>query len=464
MYKTNKQLIVLLIDTSGSMSENGVIISKALNEFKTYFQENFNKDALQFIEISVIISNSLKAKTSLPPKSLFLFEKYQIKIQNGGDNTNDAILLCENVIQDWKLRNPKGMIPIVILLTDEENNSITTGVQETISKNVKYKKYFFWLYAFAKEGYKLKIQTRKIKIFYERKKMFLYAFFKNVLFDFVLKRQKIFSIKNLIVSFFEKNLKISIFIGFSVFLFWEFYFVNIYNLNITINQYQKIQNNISLMDSLIQIETDSLIKDNELVEGTQINVNIKFDFDKTINIYKNGECKKCDSLVFKYELIDVISDYELGEYHPAKTKATKISCLFLENKIEYLGTKYSFDGAIVCRIQGETDAVSIRDGGIPYKGEYGNINGEIYKLVNNSDSKPELSTIYLAEGSNSIDTNEKLAFMRAYGMHSFLKKEVEDFIINEPHFQFRAKTNNNKKGGNYRKIIVEIIFFNVHER
>lgn len=242
------------------------------------------------------------------------------------------------------------------------------------------------------------------------------------------------------------------------------------------NNTQTINNiniNIDDVNNKLEVEKDKLRDSVNLVTNIEnyesdINITMKFESVKNTQIQKHSDdCNDCNYLELEYTLVDSIADYELGIYNITSTPITEISARYLQQKIAELSEQYYFKGGIIVEIDGEADANPILEPGIRYLGEYGAINGELY-LFKNADEYKHIFKSRWAQDSTQksilyIQSNEELAFMRAYAFADFLRKEVDLFVVNKPGFQYTAKENTTY-GGAYRKIVIKIRFNGVYEK
>lgn len=206
----------------------------------------------------------------------------------------------------------------------------------------------------------------------------------------------------------------------------------------------------------IKIEIEKLIE----INNTEIK-NYETNYpenDININIEKETDWIGGDTDVkFRYEFKDVIDDYNLGAYlHNSSDKVWRSNRILLLNLLD-LQRKFEVRGEIYVKVTGETDAYEVTD--LTYKGEFGQLidkvfyeSGRWYKMSMKKDDK--------------IKNNHELAFLRGYSTWDLVRRNF-DLVISRPtQFQqvVRVNDNTNKYGGRYRRVIIEMMLYNVEER
>ena len=236
-------------------------------------------------------------------------------------------------------------------------------------------------------------------------------------------------------------------------------------------KYEKYQEfMLSLND--IAYNEENIIKErlktitNSLTEENSISENVKTDVKATVKEEVNLEGNKEINLHVEY-LYEVIKatieqktdDFPPGGYKLTSSNAAKLTAKLLKQTIENDLAKYFTSGTKVSiKITGTTDGTPIQ-AAIPYTGDYGNFNEEMYFLNDN------LETVSISSNSG-IKTNAQLAFLRTQGIRKFLETYVEPLKQTDNSFQHFAIVKS-EKGSQYRKISVEIVIhdaFNLQKR
>jgi uncharacterized protein YegL len=203
----------------------------------------------------------------------------------------------------------------------------------------------------------------------------------------------------------------------------------------------------------IKIEIDKLIEIN-INEIKNYETNFP---DNNINININSETDWIggdSDLKFVYEFKEKIDDYNLGAYsHNSSQKVWQSSRILLKNLYD-IQSRFKINGKVYIKITGETDAVPVSN--LIYKGEFGNLKDKIFyknrawfKISKNNEDK--------------INDNNELAFLRGYAIWDLIRRNF-DFVIRQPtQYQQVVKVNDNtsKIGGTYRRVIVEMIFYDI---
>lgn len=206
----------------------------------------------------------------------------------------------------------------------------------------------------------------------------------------------------------------------------------------------------------IKIEIEKLIE----INNTEIK-NYEANYPENninINIEKETDWIGGDTDVkFKYEFKDVIDDYNLGAYlHNSSDKVWRSNRILLLNLLD-LQRKFDVNGEIYIKVTGETDAYEVQD--LTYKGEFGQLSDKVfyesgrwYKMSLKKDDK--------------IKNNHELAFLRGYSTWDLVRRNFELVISRPTQFQqvVRVNDNTNRYGGRYRRVIIEMILYDVEER
>ncbi len=204
----------------------------------------------------------------------------------------------------------------------------------------------------------------------------------------------------------------------------------------------------------------SLSEENSVSENVKTEVKatvkdeINLDGNKEINLHVEYSYE-----VIKATIEQKTDDFPPGGYKLTSSNAAKLTAKLLKQTIENELAKYLTTGTKVSiKITGTTDGTPIQSA-IPYSGDYGNFNEEMYFLNDN------LETVSISTNSG-IKTNAQLAFLRTQGIKKFLETYVDPLKQTENTYQHFAIVKA-EKGSQYRKISVEIVIhdaFNLQKR
>jgi serine protease Do len=237
------------------------------------------------------------------------------------------------------------------------------------------------------------------------------------------------------------------------------------------SKYEKYQEFLSSLND-IAFNEESLMKEklktitNGLTVGNTISENVKIDVKASVKEEVNLEGNKEINLHVEY-LYEVIKatieqktdDFPPGGYKLTSSNAAKLTAKLLKQTIENELAKYFTSSTKVSiKITGTTDGTPIQSA-IPYGGDYGNFDEEMYFLNDN------LETVSISS-KTGIKTNAQLAFLRTQGIRKFLETYVEPLKQTDNAFQHFAIVKA-EKGSQYRKISVEIVIhdaFNLQKR
>lgn len=163
---------------------------------------------------------------------------------------------------------------------------------------------------------------------------------------------------------------------------------------------------------------------------------------------------------YSYEIIKATiqaqtDDFPLGEYKFTASNAARMTLQVFKESLEYELAEYLRSGKkVTIKITGSTDATPIV-GKIPYTGDYDVFIDEPYFLNNNLES----ITITPETG---ITTNKQLAFLRTIGVRRFIENYI-DILKNTNNFYHHYAELSDKKGGEYRRIAIELIIHNAFQ-
>lgn len=211
---------------------------------------------------------------------------------------------------------------------------------------------------------------------------------------------------------------------------------------------QQMMEEIKLEELKEQVMSEAK-KDNIISEHTQIAVNSEVipDYDadgkKILNYNVN----------FTYQVdpeFSAAEDFAPGKYRAEQSGAASSMLNIVKNAFEGDFANYVKSGKrLNVKISGTADASPIRKT-IPYDGAYGDIEDEpIYQ-----DNKMSAITVTQKGG---IDTNEQLAFLRAYGVKEYLDNNVAGLKEMDTRYSYNIGVSQDK-GSEHRRITVEFTF------
>ena len=205
------------------------------------------------------------------------------------------------------------------------------------------------------------------------------------------------------------------------------------------------------LEEIKQEVVEEHTQDNLITDNTKINVktDVMKDVDanaKDIYNYKIG---------YEYEVINVSQnandDFPSGSYDINKAQAAQTLVKIIKSAFEGDFAKYIEPGKKVkIIITGSADASPIR-GKIAYNSMYGEYKNEPY--YNNGD----LDNITLTKESG-ITTNQQLAFARGLGLKTAMETQIETLKHTKNEYEYQVKVSD-QKGGQYRRISVEVIIY-----
>ena len=195
--------------------------------------------------------------------------------------------------------------------------------------------------------------------------------------------------------------------------------------------------------------------ENKITDHTHINVNTEVinDVDangKKILNYKVG---------YNYEVEqDFVAkdDFASGRYKTSESNAAMSMLKIVEEAFSNDFAQYIKPGKrIKIKVSGSADAAPIH-GTIPYDGCYGEYDNELcYK-------NGVLSKISVNKASG-VTENEQLAFLRASGVKDYIANNITSLKDMVSDYEYNIKLSD-KKGGEYRRISVEFLFFDAFEK
>ena len=195
--------------------------------------------------------------------------------------------------------------------------------------------------------------------------------------------------------------------------------------------------------------------ENKITDHTHINVNTEILND----VDANGNNILNYKVGYKYEVEQEFvsrDDFAAGRYKTTESNAAMSMLKIVEEAFSNDFAQYIKPGKrIRIKVSGSADAVPIH-GTIAYDGCYGNHENELcYK-------NGVLSKISVSKASG-VTENEQLAFLRASGVKDYIVKQIPSLSDMDVDFQYNIELSD-KKGGEFRRISVEFLFFDALER
>lgn len=195
--------------------------------------------------------------------------------------------------------------------------------------------------------------------------------------------------------------------------------------------------------------------ENKITDHTHINVNTEVMND----VDANGNNVLNYKVGYNYEVEqEYVSrdDFASGRYKTAESNAAMSMLKIVEEAFSNEFAQYIKPGKrIRIKVSGSADAAPIH-GTIPYDGCYGEYENELcYK-------NGMLSKISVSKASG-ITENEQLAFLRASGVKDYIVNNIPSLKDMVTDYQYNIELSD-KKGGEYRRISVEFLFFDAFEK
>lgn len=205
------------------------------------------------------------------------------------------------------------------------------------------------------------------------------------------------------------------------------------------------------LEEIKQAVVEEHTQEDMITDNTEIHV--KTDVEKDVDANSNDIYNY--RVGYQYEVVNVNQsandDFPSGSYNINNANAAKTLVKIIKNSFDGEFAKYVQPGKKVkIIITGSADASPIR-GKIAYNGMYGEYKNEPY--YNNGD----LDNVTLTKESG-ITTNEQLAFARGLGLKTSMEKEIESLKTTRNEFEYHVKVSD-QKGGQYRRISVEVIVY-----
>lgn len=458
----SKGLCVLAIDTSGSMLQehgtSGISKLDVINIILPQFLEKIknNGKVSDKLEIAIV---EIKDRIHLvvPPtnvKDVFspVFETVPETEESIGWGISSSI----RIIKKWKKGNyfaeflKQNYIPYLVLVTDlnqeylideERQYSFKSNIEKLVSS--KYLKFF----GIGVGGAELAsfFKTNIENLFVTNNPDFE-AFFKDIENELSKELQEDRPLKEeltllekyykILAPFFKKHFKKLGLIALTLTLF---------SISFTAIKFEGIKIEI---EKLIEINNTEIINYENNFPNNDININI----DRETNWFS----RECD-IKFTYEFRDIIDNYNLGAYSFNSSDAVwKSSRILLLNLFD-LQRKFQINGGIYLKVTGETDAFQVSD--LTYNGEFGQL---IDKVFNENGRWYKLSM----RNTDKIKNNQELAFLRGYSIWDLIRRNFDVLVSSPTQFQQVVKVNDNenKYGGKYRRVMIEMILYDVKEK
>lgn len=211
---------------------------------------------------------------------------------------------------------------------------------------------------------------------------------------------------------------------------------------------QQMMEEVKLEEIKEQVLTEAK-KDNIISDHTNITVNSEVipDYDADGNKILNYNVN------FTYQVDPEFSaeeDFAPGKYRAEQSGAASSMLNIVKNAFEGDFSNYVKAGKrLNVKISGTADASQVRST-IPYDGAYGDIENEpIYQ-----DNKMSAITVTKKSG---IDSNEQLAFLRAYGVKEYLEQNVAGLKDMDTRYSYHIAVSKDT-GSEYRRITVQFTF------
>lgn len=211
---------------------------------------------------------------------------------------------------------------------------------------------------------------------------------------------------------------------------------------------QQMMEEIKLEEIKEQIMTEAK-KDNIISDHTNITVNSEVipDYDADGNKILNYNVN------FTYQVDPEFSaeeDFAPGKYRAEQSGAASSMLNIVKNAFEGDFSNYVKAGKrLNIKISGTADASQIRNT-IPYDGAYGDIENEPI----HQDNKMSVITVTRKSG---IDSNEQLAFLRAYGVKEYLEQNVAGLKEMDTRYSYHIEVSKDT-GSEHRRITVQFTF------
>lgn len=219
---------------------------------------------------------------------------------------------------------------------------------------------------------------------------------------------------------------------------------------------QQIAQTEELLKDKLEAKTRRSYLEEILTDNVQTNVSAKAVIEED----EQGEKEINFHVEYSYEVIKATigaqtDDFPLGEYKFTSSNAAKMTLQVFKESLENELADYLVSGKkVTVKITGSTDATPVV-GKIPYSGDYGLFSDEPYFLNGNLES----ISITPATG---LTNNKQLAYLRTIGVRRFIENYIDVLKNTQNYYQHFAELAD-KKGGQYRRISIELIIHNAFE-
>lgn len=195
--------------------------------------------------------------------------------------------------------------------------------------------------------------------------------------------------------------------------------------------------------------------ENKITDHTHINVNTEVINDVDANGKKILNYKVGYNYEVEQEFVSK-DDFASGRYKTRESNAAMSMLKIVEEAFSNDFAQYIKPGKrIKIKVSGSADAAPIH-GNIPYDGCYGEYENELcYK-------NGVLSKISVSKASG-VTENEQLAFLRASGVKDYITNNITSLKDMITDYEYNIELSD-KKGGEYRRISVEFLFFDAFEK
>lgn len=195
--------------------------------------------------------------------------------------------------------------------------------------------------------------------------------------------------------------------------------------------------------------------ENKITDHTHINVNTEVINEVDANGKKILNYKVGYNYEVEQEFVSK-DDFASGRYKTPESNAAMSMLKIVEEAFSNDFAQYIKPGKrIKIKVSGSADAAPIH-GNIPYDGCYGEYENELcYK-------NGVLSKISVSKASG-VTENEQLAFLRASGVKDYITNNITSLKDMITDYEYNIELSD-KKGGEYRRISVEFLFFDAFEK
>jgi len=222
----------------------------------------------------------------------------------------------------------------------------------------------------------------------------------------------------------------------------------------------KIASQIALTEEILKEKLETMTNqsflENKITDNVQTNVNAKAVIEEN----ESGVKELNFHVEYSYEVIKAsiqseTDDFPLGEFKFSSSNAARLTLqVFKESLENELADYLKSQKKVSIKIKGSTDGTPIM-GKIPYSNDYGAFINEPYFLNGNLESISITQT-------TGITKNEQLAFLRTIGVQRFIEDYIDILKNTKNSYQHFAEVSE-EKGGQYRRISIELIIHNAFE-